>query len=166
MKFNKKIIENITRAFRIFLIVILCFSVFSQNVAHIITNQHVDHVGGDMAFYIFAKIMSLKYNIKFALTPFEHSDLFKLDLYEEKLGDTTGFEKEGVQSEKNIVSNLEKSNFLFVVGRVITDIKWLSDIQPIWLNEIKKCIHPKDTIVVHEIPPNMISVAMHIRPYA
>ncbi len=114
-------------------------------------------LGGNVSSYALAVLLAQKYNLKLFNPEFEHSELFNIDRLEKV--PSTIEEKIYVKTENDIRNNLGKKNVLFLTNRATR----LDYIDNSWIALLKQLLQPKEAILLPSLPPDCVTVAVHIR---
>jgi hypothetical protein len=122
-------------------------------------------VGGNVAGYFMAKILSLKYNIPFYIHNFWHSNIFEFDKDKsfEFINNFSKFKKNIlVLNDRDITENLDQDDVIFWVNM------WtkIDNFDHKLIDETKKTLQIKKELLEEDqltIPKDMVSVAVHIR---
>jgi hypothetical protein len=123
-------------------------------------------VGGNVAGYFMAKILSLKYNIPFYIHNFRHSNIFEFDNDKSfefiNNRETVSLFKIRVLKDSDITDNLDKNDVLFWVDM------WtkIDTVDESLINETKKTLQIKKELLRKNqltIPSEMLPIAVHVR---
>lgn len=119
-------------------------------------------VGDGICCYSLAKILSLKFDIPFYYSIFDHHDLFVFSDIE-KSEQTAPIWHSGrteiyVKNDHDIIKNLGRDVAFYTNLRTI-----VNDIRPEWIEELKRGVKLKKNPEVDPLPDNIITVAVHIR---
>ena len=128
-----------------------------------ITNGASGYVGDNTTLFSIAKVLSLKYNIPFYLSPYEHSDVFIFDDYELKLNRNQFSRIIYVSTDQDIINNFYQDNILFV-STLYTSI---DNISPSWIKILKNGLQLKNgsylNSLANPLPQDKKTIAVHIR---
>lgn len=143
-----------------FFLICLSFLFVCHTHSHVIRHGNTLQLGDNIAGFSLAKILSLKYNIPLEVHPFFYSNLFVLDDVERKWNYGSFDEVVHVLTEKDIVNSINKEcNVLFYTD-IFTKIDF---IDPKWVKQLKREVQLKKKPLVHPLPNDIITVALHIR---
>lgn len=127
-----------------------------------ILNSVDGYVGGSMANFASAKILSLKYDLKLIASQFYHSNLFALD--DEETKDSYEIRQKckpvRVFSEKSILKYKNSTEDILFWTDLRTKCGHISDEN---IAILKKSVQPKNPPSTKHIPTNKLSIAIHIR---
>ena len=174
-----------------FFVVLLLFISVSHGVPsyHAITFKPEEgkySLGHNVCAYSIAKLLSFKYDVPFFAVPFEHSDMFSIQAYENYLDDACKKKYActvEVTTEDQLLKTLRKNSIptLFVVNsttgihyksrlsscfycpKIYENIYLYSKLFKHFGSTLKKALTIKNQVTFLTIPENQITVAIHVK---
>jgi len=127
-------------------------------------------LGDQLSYYSIAKKLSLKHNLPFYCKPFKYSDQLNISLLDRTYDDILFRHYRIVEIGSEILGNIDyNSDTLYVVTNKhwrtsASDFAWqgVPHDKP-FLQELRKTIAPRNPISTVARPPDMVSVAVHVR---
>lgn len=132
--------------------------------------------GDNLVSYFHARWLSFKYGLPFLYRPFQYSDKFCMDRMDPRLGSPSFKFRHNIKVIKEHDINITPSSTLFVVDyfpecklefelfdwstRPYFPVDW-EDLE--FRKEIARCLTPKKPVSSLNLPPNCITVAVHVR---